>query len=94
MSHNLTDVENIILTPEKRIQQLSLLSSKIELNTNIAARKCDFAIIYNIDILYRIIIIFSHRYYRSGREMISMADVYLKENNLEQAYILYMRFMT
>lgn len=39
MSHNLTDVENIVLPPEKRIQQLSLLSSKIELNTNIAARK-------------------------------------------------------
>ncbi|VVC41476.1 JAB1/MPN/MOV34 metalloenzyme domain,USP8 dimerisation domain [Cinara cedri] len=72
MTHNLTDVENIILTPEKRIQQLSMLSSNIELNTNIAARK----------------------YYRSGREMINMADVYLKENNLEQAYILYMRFMT
>lgn len=39
MSQNITDVENIILPPEKRIQQLSLLSSKIELNTNIAARK-------------------------------------------------------
>jgi len=72
MSNDLIDVENIILAPEKRIQQLSMLSSKIELNTNIAARK----------------------YYRSGKEMITMADVYLKENNLEQAYILYMRFMT
>ncbi|XP_025195791.1 STAM-binding protein [Melanaphis sacchari] len=74
MSNNLTGIGNIdegILPPEKRIQQL-LLSSKVELNTNIAARK----------------------YYRSGREMISMADVYTKENNLEQAYILYMRFMT
>lgn len=39
-------------------------------------------------------IIHYYRYYRSGREMISMAEVYLKENNLEQAYILYMRFMT
>lgn len=39
MSQNLTDVKNIVLPPEKRIQQLSLLSSKIELNTNIAARK-------------------------------------------------------
>ncbi|KAE9530781.1 hypothetical protein AGLY_011243 [Aphis glycines] len=75
MSHNLPGIEDNnedILPPEKRIQQLLLLSSKIELNTNIAARK----------------------YYRSGREMISMADVYTKENNLEQAYILYMRFMT
>lgn len=39
MSHNVTGVENIILTPEKRIQQLLMLSSKIELNTSIAARK-------------------------------------------------------
>lgn len=48
MSHNLTDVENIILTPEKRIHQLSLLSSKIELNTNIAARKYRFLLLKNI----------------------------------------------
>lgn len=49
MSHNLSDVANIILTPEKRIQQLSLLSSQIELNTNIAARKYkSFLIIYII----------------------------------------------
>lgn len=39
MSQNLNGIENVLLTPEKRIQQLSLLSSKIELNTNIAARK-------------------------------------------------------
>lgn len=72
MSHNQTGIDNFKEKPEKRIQQLLMLSSKIELNTSIAARK----------------------YYRSGREMISMADVYIKENNLEQAYILYMRFMT
>ncbi|CAI6346711.1 unnamed protein product [Macrosiphum euphorbiae] len=72
MSHNQTGIDNFKEKPEKRIQQLLMLSSKIELNTSIAARK----------------------YYRSGREMISMADVYTKENNLEQAYILYMRFMT
>ncbi|KAL5243883.1 hypothetical protein ACI65C_011293 [Semiaphis heraclei] len=72
MSHNLTNIDNFKEKPEKRIQQLLMLSSKIELNTSIAARK----------------------YYRSGKEMISMADVYMKENNLEQAYILYMRFMT
>ncbi|KAL4121354.1 hypothetical protein QTP88_013883 [Uroleucon formosanum] len=72
MSHNQTGIDNFKEKPEKRIQQLLMLSSKIELNPSIAARK----------------------YYRSGREMISMADVYIKENNLEQAYILYMRFMT
>lgn len=47
MSHNLPGIEDNnedILPPEKRIQQLLLLSSKIELNTNIAARKYDFII--------------------------------------------------
>ncbi|GAB0097660.1 STAM-binding protein [Sergentomyia squamirostris] len=34
------------------------------------------------------------RYYRSGMEMVRMANVYLAENNLEDAYILYMKFMT
>lgn len=34
------------------------------------------------------------RYYRSGLEMVRMADVYLKEGSLENAYILYMKFMT
>jgi len=48
MSNDLIDVENIILAPEKRIQQLSMLSSKIELNTNIAARKFGFTINMNI----------------------------------------------
>lgn len=45
MSDDPSDQENNILPPEKRIQQLSTLSSKIELNTNIAARKCDSTII-------------------------------------------------
>uniref|UniRef100_A0A1B0DIQ1 Uncharacterized protein n=2 Tax=Phlebotomus papatasi TaxID=29031 RepID=A0A1B0DIQ1_PHLPP len=34
------------------------------------------------------------RYYRSGMEMVRMANVYLSEGNLEDAYILYMKFMT
>lgn len=34
------------------------------------------------------------RYYRSGLEMVRMANVYLKEGSLENAYILYMKFMT
>lgn len=53
MSHNLIDVENIVLPPEKRIQQLSFLSSKIELNTSIAARKYDIIILprHNIILL-------------------------------------------
>nr|CAD7589329.1 unnamed protein product [Timema genevievae] len=36
----------------------------------------------------------SCRYYRSGLEMVRMADVYMKEGNLENAFILYMKFMT
>lgn len=34
------------------------------------------------------------RYYRSGLEMVRMANVYLQEGNLENAYLLYMKFMT
>uniref|UniRef100_T1I5Z1 USP8 dimerisation domain-containing protein n=1 Tax=Rhodnius prolixus TaxID=13249 RepID=T1I5Z1_RHOPR len=34
------------------------------------------------------------RYYRSGVEMVRMANVYLDEGSLENAFILYMKFMT
>ncbi|XP_043248039.1 STAM-binding protein isoform X1 [Colletes gigas] len=34
------------------------------------------------------------RYYRSGVEMIRMADMYMKDNDLEHAYILYVKFIT
>ncbi|XP_064458397.1 STAM-binding protein-like [Ornithodoros turicata] len=34
------------------------------------------------------------RYYRSGKEMLRMADVYAKEGNLENAFILYTKFIT
>ncbi|XP_042238031.1 STAM-binding protein-like [Homarus americanus] len=34
------------------------------------------------------------RYFRSGLEMVRMADVYAEEGSLENAFILYMKFMT
>lgn len=34
------------------------------------------------------------RYYRSGVEMVRMANVYLEEGSLEDAYVLYLKFMT
>ncbi|CAH1405822.1 unnamed protein product [Nezara viridula] len=34
------------------------------------------------------------RYYKSGLEMVRMANVYLDEGSLENAFILYMKFMT
>ncbi|XP_054005562.1 STAM-binding protein-like A isoform X2 [Hylaeus anthracinus] len=34
------------------------------------------------------------RYYRSGVEMIRMADMYMKDNDFERAYILYVKFIT
>ncbi|XP_050439965.1 STAM-binding protein-like [Adelges cooleyi] len=71
MSHGLDEVETIMLTPDQRLNQIFLFSSKVELNPNVAARK----------------------YYQSGIDMIRMAEVYLKDNNLEQAYILYNKFM-
>lgn len=44
MSHNQTGIDNFKEKPEKRIQQLLMLSSKIELNPSIAARKYDFTL--------------------------------------------------
>lgn len=35
-----------------------------------------------------------YRYYRSGKHMLIQADVYIKEGNYEQAYRLYMKFIT
>lgn len=35
-----------------------------------------------------------NRYYRSGLEMVRMANVYYDEGNLESAYCLYLKFMT
>ncbi|VEN60022.1 unnamed protein product [Callosobruchus maculatus] len=37
---------------------------------------------------------FYFRYYRSGIEMIRMANVYYDEGSLENAYVLYIKFMT
>ncbi|OAD61644.1 STAM-binding protein [Eufriesea mexicana] len=34
------------------------------------------------------------RYYRSGVEMIRMADMYMKDNDFEYAYFLYVKFIT
>ncbi|KAI4460303.1 amsh-like protease [Holotrichia oblita] len=34
------------------------------------------------------------RYYRSGVEMVRMANTYLNEGSLENAYVLYMKYMT
>lgn len=34
------------------------------------------------------------RYYRSGLEMIRMANVYMDEGNLESAFVLYSKFIT
>ena len=34
------------------------------------------------------------RYFRSGQEMLKMADIYRREGNDEAAYILYMKYMT
>ncbi|XP_075148866.1 STAM-binding protein-like [Haematobia irritans] len=35
-----------------------------------------------------------NRYYRSGTEMLRMAQVYLSEGNHENAYIMYMKYLT
>jgi len=57
-------------------------SSRLKLLSDAAA---DFVIDSNIPI---------RRYFRSGQEMIKMAEVYNNEGNLEAAYVLYMKYMT
>ena len=37
---------------------------------------------------------FYPRYYRSGAEMLRMGNIYLKEESLESAYVLYMKYLT
>jgi len=51
----------------------------------LAEAASDFKIDYNIPI---------RRYFRSGQEMLKMAQVYLTEDNQEAAYVLYMKYMT
>ena len=34
------------------------------------------------------------RYFRSGQEMLKMAEIYRTEGNYEAAYVLYMKYMT
>lgn len=34
------------------------------------------------------------RYFRSGMEMTRMADIYMEEGNLENAFILYSKYIT
>lgn len=51
----------------------------------LAEAAADFKVDSNIPI---------RRYFRSGNEMIKMAEVYFSENKLEAAYVLYMKYMT
>jgi hypothetical protein len=57
-------------------------SARLKLLAEAAA---DFSIDSNIPI---------RRYFRSGQEMIKMAEVYHNEGTLEAAYVLYMKYMT
>jgi len=52
---------------------------------SLAESAADFKVDHNIPI---------RRYFRSGNEMIKMAEVYFSEDNLEAAYFLYLKFMT
>lgn len=52
---------------------------------SLADAASDFRVDQNIPI---------RRYFRSGQEMIKMAEVYRKEGNLEAAYVLYLKYIT
>ena len=40
------------------------------------------------------ILLYSFRYYRSGAEMVKMANTYMEEEYYEKAYILYLKYLT
>ena len=52
---------------------------------SLADAASDFRVDHNIPI---------RRYFRSGQEMIKMAEVYRKEGNQEAAYVLYLKYIT
>ncbi|XP_056637043.1 STAM-binding protein-like A isoform X1 [Diorhabda sublineata] len=66
------------LEPQVRLKQLIDYSNQVEADPRVPPIR----------------LIYLYRYYRSGQEMIRMANVYYKEGSLENAYVLYLKFMT
>ncbi|CAH0702777.1 unnamed protein product [Spodoptera exigua] len=74
-------------TEEKRSKQVVDLAS-LEPNTRVK-QLANYGAMVDVDPNVP-----PRRYYRSGLEMVRMANVYLTEGSLENAYILYIKFMT
>lgn len=77
------------IEPQKRLKQLIDHSNLIEVDPNVPPNR--YAQPLNKFAVFHLLII---RYYRSGLEMVRMANVYYDEGNLESAYCLYLKFMT
>lgn len=94
--------ESGIMEPEARFKHLASFGNSVAVDPNIPAVRYSNhkltvtqrgSINYSWGFLFLTIWSF-RRYYRSGTEMERMAKVYLSEGNLEDAYILYLRFST
>lgn len=95
-----------ITDPRTRLKSLSDYASNVEVDRNIPPQryltfiKLIYKFLsYNFLLLCHLTVLISYvsfipRYYRSGVEMIRMADTYMKENDLEHAYCLYVKFIT
>jgi len=78
--------------PEIRIKLLNKLSESIKVDPNLPAQR------YVLENYHK----YSHhgfllensyyRYYNSGDQMIRRANMHLEENQLEDAYIIYLRY--
>lgn len=80
---------NPAMEPEQRIKYLTQLGDSIEIDATIPARrfffKFGFRLVFNVGVIIR--------YFRSGLEMVRMANCYCEEGNLESAFIIYMKFI-
>lgn len=82
------------LTAEERVKRLTVSSNSFQIDSSTPAIRYYLLISrYNIILLPSLISVF-HRYYRSGEQMTRKADMLVKEHQLEDAFVLYMKYMT
>lgn len=90
-----------ISDPRARLKDLSDRASTVEVDCNIPPQRYHTLLtLYTSNLTYQQVILILlvslmlFRYYRSGVEMIRLANMYMTENNPEYAYKLYVKFIT
>lgn len=79
--------------PSARLKALADFASEIKLESRIPIQR--YALLewhYCTYLTERLT--YPCRYFRSGTEMLRMAEVYYKEGSIESAYTLYLKFLT